>query len=528
MLKKLIRPIHKDEKGITGLETAIILIAFVVVAAVFAYTVLSAGLFSTQKGQEAVYSGLEETQSTLELKGAVVAHGESELHDGNCWVNTNSTKVTTFQQDTANKATAPGSVKLVADADYSTTAEVICYHDLDVPVSLSSGDKLNIWLRNNDGVNALDVANGLELVLDTDTTHTGVVGTWSNSLTFTGSLAASTASTFESSALGAPVTVYAVGLKAKADFSTTSMQLSFDDIEESTEGSPQVDTCDAVWTPTANINFSGSTTNVEGYGAAQFTLAGAAISSATELGTIVIPTRDLSSNGYIHFWIRSSVDVLDDATEYMALILQDDGGDRESSQGTVGALTAGTWKKVSWDISSLDVDSVDEITLKVAGSGPSVADTSSIYIDIIETEPVLSTTYPMKAYADELVFTVSCVAGGEDIDFTMPTDSDSNGLPDANSQHKVVISFNDPYMEVSDISWSKSVVGKDDGDNLLEIDEKFQITVDLSYVNNQTTLDVEKLGINRTFTVEVKPPKGAVLIIERTMPGKVMAVNNLW
>jgi len=61
------------EKGITGLETAIILIAFVVVAAVFAYTALSAGLFSTQKGQEAVYSGLKEAQSTLELRGAVVA-----------------------------------------------------------------------------------------------------------------------------------------------------------------------------------------------------------------------------------------------------------------------------------------------------------------------------------------------------------------------------------------------------------------------------------------------------------------------
>ena len=69
MLKKFL--LH--EKGITGLETAIILIAFVVVAAVFAYTTLSAGLFSTQKAQEAVYSGLKEAQSTLELKGAVVA-----------------------------------------------------------------------------------------------------------------------------------------------------------------------------------------------------------------------------------------------------------------------------------------------------------------------------------------------------------------------------------------------------------------------------------------------------------------------
>jgi flagellin FlaB len=69
MLKKFFR----QEKGITGLETAIILIAFVVVAAVFAYTVLSAGLFATQKTTESIYSGLKEAQSSIELKGGVIA-----------------------------------------------------------------------------------------------------------------------------------------------------------------------------------------------------------------------------------------------------------------------------------------------------------------------------------------------------------------------------------------------------------------------------------------------------------------------
>jgi archaeal flagellin FlaB len=77
MLKKLINRIYRQQKGITGLETAIILIAFVVVAAVFAYTVLSAGLFSTQKSQEAVYSGLKTAQSTIELKGGVIAKSEA-------------------------------------------------------------------------------------------------------------------------------------------------------------------------------------------------------------------------------------------------------------------------------------------------------------------------------------------------------------------------------------------------------------------------------------------------------------------
>ena len=78
MLKKFLN----REKGITGLETAIILIAFVVVAAVFAYTTLSAGLFSTQKAQEAVYSGLKEAQSTLELKGNVIATANESGSNG--------------------------------------------------------------------------------------------------------------------------------------------------------------------------------------------------------------------------------------------------------------------------------------------------------------------------------------------------------------------------------------------------------------------------------------------------------------
>ena len=75
MLKGLYKTLRRDERGITGLETAIILIAFVVVASVFAYTVLSAGIFSSQKGQEAVYSGLEEARASMAVKGSMFAYG---------------------------------------------------------------------------------------------------------------------------------------------------------------------------------------------------------------------------------------------------------------------------------------------------------------------------------------------------------------------------------------------------------------------------------------------------------------------
>jgi flagellin FlaB len=72
-LMKAMGALHRGEKGMTGLETAIILIAFVTVAAVFGYAVLSAGLFSAERGKETIYAGLNEAKSNMELSGSVIA-----------------------------------------------------------------------------------------------------------------------------------------------------------------------------------------------------------------------------------------------------------------------------------------------------------------------------------------------------------------------------------------------------------------------------------------------------------------------
>ena len=63
----------REERGITGLETAIVLIAFVVVAAVFAFVVLSTGLFSSERSKETVYAGLAKTRGSMELSGSIIA-----------------------------------------------------------------------------------------------------------------------------------------------------------------------------------------------------------------------------------------------------------------------------------------------------------------------------------------------------------------------------------------------------------------------------------------------------------------------
>jgi flagellin FlaB len=70
-LRKLIQR-TRDERGITGLETAIILIAFVVVATVFAFVVLTTGIFSAERGKETVFAGLQKARGTMEVRGGVV------------------------------------------------------------------------------------------------------------------------------------------------------------------------------------------------------------------------------------------------------------------------------------------------------------------------------------------------------------------------------------------------------------------------------------------------------------------------
>ena len=68
-----------NKKGFTGLEAAIVLTAFVVVAAVFSYVVLNAGFFTTQKSKEVVHTGVEQATSSVELAGDVIGYGWKKL-----------------------------------------------------------------------------------------------------------------------------------------------------------------------------------------------------------------------------------------------------------------------------------------------------------------------------------------------------------------------------------------------------------------------------------------------------------------
>ncbi|MBI2185022.1 MAG: flagellin [Thaumarchaeota archaeon] len=67
--------VQRSKAGLTGLETAIILIAFVITASAFAFGVLNLGFTSTQKSTEVIGRGLKESASAIALDGDVVVMG---------------------------------------------------------------------------------------------------------------------------------------------------------------------------------------------------------------------------------------------------------------------------------------------------------------------------------------------------------------------------------------------------------------------------------------------------------------------
>ena len=78
---RMVRRTARQEDGITGLETAIILIAFVVVATVFAFVVLTTGIFSAERGKESVFAGLQKARGTAEVRGGVVVTATGTVID---------------------------------------------------------------------------------------------------------------------------------------------------------------------------------------------------------------------------------------------------------------------------------------------------------------------------------------------------------------------------------------------------------------------------------------------------------------
>lgn len=159
----------KDERGVTGLETAIILIAFVVVASVFAFTVLSTGIFSAERGKETVFAGLQEARGTIETKGSVIANALTEdvIETGDdAWVSAQGEIVVTATTTAKKEGTAAAQLIVLA----TSTTGVMAYEDIVTPIDLTGQTQLSFWIKSS----ATLAAGTLEIVLDQDATCTTI------------------------------------------------------------------------------------------------------------------------------------------------------------------------------------------------------------------------------------------------------------------------------------------------------------------------------------------------------------------
>ncbi|MCS7387076.1 MAG: flagellin [archaeon GB-1867-005] len=74
----------RNRLGIVGIEAAIVLIAFVVIAAALAYVVVNMGFYSSQEAKSTISRGITEATSALQLDGSVIAYTNRSSTRGTC------------------------------------------------------------------------------------------------------------------------------------------------------------------------------------------------------------------------------------------------------------------------------------------------------------------------------------------------------------------------------------------------------------------------------------------------------------
>ena len=116
---------------------------------------------------------------------------------------------------------------------------------------------------------------------------------------------------------------------------------------------------------------------------------------------------------------------------------------------------------------------------------------------------------------DSLNFLVTNAAGGEPIDMTVGT---------------TIVRYTDRFQTAllnQTGEFTSAELGSGDGDTLMEAPEMEAPEVFEINIPSMVDLLATDLAVDETFTIEVIPPKGAVLFIQRTLPISLEAINTL-
>jgi len=133
----------------------------------------------------------------------------------------------------------------------------------------------------------------------------------------------------------------------------------------------------------------------------------------------------------------------------------------------------------------------------------------TVYAGLAKTRGSMELTGAVIATSDgtnitDITFDLTLAAGGDVVN-----------LDASDTTNRTVISYADDTVTDNDLDYTTTeIVG--DGDNLLEGGELAEVTIDLA-----TECATCVIGANETFVLEVKPPTGSYLVIQRTTPASL-------
>ncbi|MBM3940336.1 MAG: hypothetical protein FJ318_05510 [SAR202 cluster bacterium] len=106
--------------------------------------------------------------------------------------------------------------------------------------------------------------------------------------------------------------------------------------------------------------------------------------------------------------------------------------------------------------------------------------------------------------------TLATALRGLGVSFISTADADGDGLlsDETPRNHSVAVSYLDSTQLVNDLAWTVTPLGRDDGDDVLEADEKFVLNISLR------ALDPTPVG-GMPINLTIRPNDGAFLGIEK-------------
>jgi flagellin FlaB len=173
-MRRTLRRLLKQKRGMVGIEAAIVLIAFVIVAAAFSFMVVNMGLFSTQRGRDIIQQGISEASNPLIIDGSIMVRGNASGDGVDAMMiplKTIGTRYVAMDQNVTEISLRIGNQTAYANIYYGiNTAKSPLNTTLDALVtavnSSANGDtRCQLFIGNSNGDSSLDFGEKGLLIL---------------------------------------------------------------------------------------------------------------------------------------------------------------------------------------------------------------------------------------------------------------------------------------------------------------------------------------------------------------------------